>query len=141
MRLKDVLQNVSGVQFTPSSGNEFAAFVIRGFPIFDNARFCNGRRFRGAFKSDLANIEQIEVLKGPAAVLYGRLEPSGLVNLVTKKPLEEPYYALQQQFGSYDFYRTLKVRLAWAAMVIKTPATVTRRRRARSPLNSCPSPC
>ena len=105
VRLQDALKNISGVQFTPSSGNEVDAFVIRGFPIFDNARFRNGRRFPGTFKSDLANIE-IEVLKEPAAVLYGRLEPGGLVNLVTKKPLEEPYYALQQQFGSYDFYRT-----------------------------------
>ncbi len=45
------------------------------------------------------------MLKGPAAVMYGRIELGGLVNLVTKKPLEEPYYALQQLFGSYDFYR------------------------------------
>ena len=106
VRLQDALKNVSGVQFTPSSGNLFDAFVIRGFEIDDNTRFRNGRRFPGVFKSDLAHIEQIEVLKGPAAVLYGRIEPGGFVNLVTKKPLDQPYYALQQQFGSYDFYRT-----------------------------------
>ncbi len=106
VRLQDALKNISGVQFTPSSGNLVDAFVIRGFEIDDNTRFRNGRRFPGFFKSDLANIEQVEVLKGPAAVLYGRIEPGGFVNLVTKKPLDQPYYALQQQFGSYDFYRT-----------------------------------
>jgi iron complex outermembrane receptor protein len=73
---------------------------------FNAARFRNGKRFIGYFKSDLANIEQVEVLKGPASVVFGRTEPGGIINLVTKKPLEDPYYALQQQFGSYDFYRT-----------------------------------
>ncbi len=104
--LQDALKNVSGVQFTPSSGNQVDAFVIRGFPVDDTSRLRNGQRFIGFFNADFANIEQVEVLKGPAAVLYGRLEPGGLVNLVAKKPLDQPYYSLQQQFGSYDFYRT-----------------------------------
>ncbi|MCQ8181542.1 TonB-dependent receptor plug domain-containing protein [Methylomonas sp. SURF-1] len=56
---------------------------------------------------DIANIEQIEIVKGPAAMLYGRIEPGGLVNYVTKKPLATAYYSLQQQFGSFDQYRTL----------------------------------
>jgi len=36
-------------------------------------------------------------------MLFGRIEPGGMVNIVTKKPQEEAYYSLQQQFGSYDF--------------------------------------
>ena len=39
-------------------------------------------------------------------MIYGRLEPGGMINVVTKKPLAGPAYALQQQFGSYDFVRT-----------------------------------
>ncbi|MFD2136441.1 TonB-dependent receptor plug domain-containing protein [Novosphingobium resinovorum] len=35
---------------------------------------------------DLANVERIEVLKGPASVLYGRGDPGGLINIVTKQP-------------------------------------------------------
>jgi iron complex outermembrane receptor protein len=54
----------------------------------------------------MANLERIEVLKGPASILYGRIQPGGMINLVTKKPLEESYYSIQQQVGSYDFYRT-----------------------------------
>ncbi|MGH8552819.1 MAG: TonB-dependent siderophore receptor, partial [Methylococcales bacterium] len=46
------------------------------------------------------------MLKGPAAVLYGRIEPGGLINVTTKKPFDMPYYSLEQQFGSYDFYRS-----------------------------------
>ncbi|MDF0678111.1 MAG: hypothetical protein P0107_03290 [Nitrosomonas sp.] len=49
--------------------------------------------------------ESIEVLKGPAAVLFGRIDRV-LIN-ITKRPLDVPYYALEQQFGSYDYYHTL----------------------------------
>jgi iron complex outermembrane recepter protein len=108
VQLQDVLKNISGVQFQSGSGNLIDGFVIRGFRASGASgnRFRNGRRFPGFFTTDLASIEQVEVLKGPAAVLYGRLEPGGLINLVTKKPLDQPYYSLQQQFGSYSFYRT-----------------------------------
>lgn len=40
-------------------------------------------------------------------MLFGRSEPGGLINLVTKRPLDIPYYSLEQQFGSYDHYRTM----------------------------------
>ncbi|MGH7908654.1 MAG: TonB-dependent siderophore receptor [Thermodesulfobacteriota bacterium] len=107
VRVQDALKNVSGVQFTAGFGDYYDSFNIREFAsdgFID--RFRNGRRFSGNFKADFANIEQVEVLKGPTAVLYGRIEPGGIVNLVIEKPLDQPYYALQQQFGSYDFYRT-----------------------------------
>ena len=46
------------------------------------------------------------MLKGPAAALYGRIEPGGLIHQVTKRPRATPAYALRQQFGSFDLYRT-----------------------------------
>lgn len=55
---------------------------------------------------DTVNLERVEVLKGPASILYGQVQPGGVINLVTRRPSAEPYYALQQQFGSFDFYRT-----------------------------------
>ncbi|MGH8692809.1 MAG: TonB-dependent siderophore receptor, partial [Burkholderiales bacterium] len=91
IRLQDALQNVSGVRFVPSSGNLVDNFVIRGFNVPDTDRLRNGRRFPGFIKVDFANIEQVEVLKGPASVLFGRLNPGGTINLITKKPLDEPY--------------------------------------------------
>ncbi|MGH8654672.1 MAG: TonB-dependent siderophore receptor, partial [Gammaproteobacteria bacterium] len=83
----------------------YDGFIIRGFENDANI-YRNGLRSR-CFRYETANLEQIEVLKGPAAVLYDRIEPGGLVNLVSKRPLEQPYYALEQQFGSYDLYRTV----------------------------------
>ncbi|OAI02814.1 TonB-dependent siderophore receptor [Methylomonas methanica] len=108
MTLPDAVNgHVSGVLGRTGGGFLYDNFIIRGLA---------GSGFGDAYRNglfnrqdiyDIANIEQIEVLKGPAAVLYGRIEPGGLVNYVTKKPRDTPYYSLQQQFGSYDQYRTL----------------------------------
>ncbi len=46
------------------------------------------------------------MLKGPASTLFGRIEPGGLINIVTKQPLDQAYYAFNQQFSSFDHYRT-----------------------------------
>ncbi len=55
---------------------------------------------------DAANLERIEVLKGPAASLYGRGDPGGTVNLVTKKPQHQAFTRLSANAGSWDRYRT-----------------------------------
>ena len=97
-------RNVSGVQRSMAYGDLYENFIIRGFSTgFSTYR--NGLR-RYTNYSDPANLEQVEVIKGPAAVLYGQIQPGGMVNVVTKKALDKPYYSLQQQFGSYDQYRT-----------------------------------
>ena len=105
-RLKDALENVSGVRAQPSLG--FGnGFLVRGFRtdrVYRNGLAANSRLFGSEF--DTANLESVEVLKGPAAVLFGRSEPGGLINITTKKPLDVPFYSLEQQFGSYDLYRT-----------------------------------
>ncbi|MHC5824400.1 MAG: TonB-dependent siderophore receptor, partial [Nostoc sp.] len=49
---------------------------------------------------------RIEVLKGPASVLYGQGSLGGTVNLVTKQPLSSPYYSVEASVGSFDFYRS-----------------------------------
>ncbi|MGH9894415.1 MAG: TonB-dependent siderophore receptor, partial [bacterium] len=56
--------------------------------------------------TDVTNLERIEVLKGPSAILYGRGEPGGTVNYITRAPTFEDRFGLQQYFGNYDFYRT-----------------------------------
>ena len=105
IRIEDALvRNVSGVQREYVTANMYEGFIIRGFGTIDKIYRNGVRRSMGLY--DPANIEQLEVLKGPASVLYGRLEPGGMVNYVTKKALDIPYYSLQQQFGSYDEYRT-----------------------------------
>ncbi len=78
---------------------------LRGFP--SETIFRNGFRLKeGSTSKEMSNVESVEVLKGPAAILYGQVEPGGMVNVVTKQPLATPYYGFSQQFGSYDLYRT-----------------------------------
>ncbi len=55
---------------------------------------------------DVVNIENVEVLKGPAAMIHGRVEPGGMINVVTKKPLDPSHYSLEQEFGSFSLYCT-----------------------------------
>ncbi|WP_445372146.1 TonB-dependent siderophore receptor [Methylomonas sp. HW2-6] len=105
IRVGDALRNVSG--YFDTRGEEFfydTAF-LRGFDT-GSSQYIDGLRDVSQSHS-LANIEQVEVLKGPAGALYGRLQPGGLINYVTKRPLDTPYYSVQQQFGSFDLYRTL----------------------------------
>ena len=106
--LDQALKNVSGVTMLAHENNfgiNYLTPVIRGFA--SQTFFRNGFRLQsGSASRQFANVESIEVLKGPAAVLYGQVEPGGMVNVVTKKPQSIPYYSLNQQFGSYDLYRT-----------------------------------
>ncbi len=102
--LPEAVRNVSGVVRTYGYAGSTDNYTIRGFTADFNLR--NGFRDRGFYSyTDPANIEQVEVLKGPASVLYGQFEPGGVVNYVTKQPLSEPYYAAQFRVGSYDYYR------------------------------------
>ncbi|MGZ8171633.1 MAG: TonB-dependent siderophore receptor [Methylobacter sp.] len=104
--LENTLKNVSGVAKGFGFGNDKDENIfIRGF---DNG----GNIYRDGVLMpntpiSLANAERVEVLKGPSAMLYGRAQPGGLVNIVTKRPQAEAYYSLQQQFGSFNTYRTL----------------------------------
>lgn len=102
--LQEALETVSGVGFMPVDGGVYNVFVMRGF-VGDSTVFRNGLHLEG-FNFDTANLERIEVLKGPAAMLYGRGQPGGLINIATKQALDQDYRAIEQQFGSYDFYRT-----------------------------------
>ncbi len=106
-RLEDALNNVSGV-FPQQGFNQVESFNIRGFETFDYYR--DGVRFQSALTQsgsrETANLERIEVLKGPASLLFGRIQPGGMINLVTKKPQAAPYYSVQQQFGSFNTFRT-----------------------------------
>jgi iron complex outermembrane receptor protein len=104
--IDEAVQNVSGVSQIANAGLQ-SGYTIRGFQTYEY--YLDGVRVNTFFtppQREMADIQQVEVLKGPASILYGRIEPGGLINLVTKKPLAVPYYELQQQIGSYGFYRT-----------------------------------
>ena len=81
-------------------------YSVRGFTTseFYKDGFSANRGYPST--PDAANIERIEVLKGPAASLYGRGDPGGTVNIVTKKPQADSFARLQTSAGSWDRYRT-----------------------------------
>jgi iron complex outermembrane receptor protein len=110
---QEAAQNVSGVQRGGSRTGTGEVFFIRGFQQsglfkdgFRAGEASGGDVFTFDGPTDMANIDRIEVLKGPSAILYGRGEPGGTVNYVTRTPPFENHFSLEQQFGSYDFYRT-----------------------------------
>jgi len=102
--LREVTRNVSGVQRASTFGGALQRFRIRGFS--QQIMLQNGFRTGGANTkvfAETAHLERVEVLKGPASILYGRLEPGGIINLVTEKPTAEPRYSARLRGGSYGF--------------------------------------
>lgn len=83
--ITDALRTVSGTNPVGGIGGFNTRFRLRGFVAQNNLR--NGYRQGVAWPvTEVQNIERIEVLKGPASMLYGRLEPGGAINIVTKQP-------------------------------------------------------
>ncbi|MCX7056491.1 MAG: TonB-dependent siderophore receptor [Proteobacteria bacterium] len=100
------LVNVAGVRASNTGWEE--NIYLRGFPT--------STYFRDGFRIDdpsglggtatLSNVESIEVLKGPASILYGRVEPGGIVNIITKQPKAIASYAVEQTAGTWGEYTT-----------------------------------
>jgi len=108
VRLTDVIQNVSSVQLNGTGGNRGETYNIRGFVTPRYA--INGFPFTSSMDRpeaffDLANVERVEVLKGPSSVMVGLSEPGGVINIVTRAPTEQFSLNAAAQVGSFDFYR------------------------------------
>ena len=106
----DALRNVAGVtKFKTGNGGE-EKFSIRGFDASqsiykDGARINNPLNASNIPSTETANIERIDVLKGPSALLYGQGEPGGIINYVTKRPEFEQNASMELIGGSDDFYK------------------------------------
>jgi iron complex outermembrane receptor protein len=108
IRFSDALRNVSGTFQSSTQGGQGGVFMIRGFASDLNV-FKNGFRDDSTFSSrvqrDIINIDRIEVVKGPPSYLFGRSDPGGVINQITKAPLRNPYYSGEMIIGSYGLYR------------------------------------
>ncbi len=109
--MKDVLRNVSGVAPAQGEGRR-DQFYIRGFDATRDT-LVDGMRDDSLYFRDLGNVERVEVLKGPAAVLYGRGSAGGAINRVTKKPVAQPVREAALTLGQ-DRLRRLDVDLGGA---------------------------
>ncbi|MBU3887984.1 TonB-dependent siderophore receptor [Methylosinus sp. KRF6] len=104
--IEDAAKNVSNVYSLPYGGMQ-GGWLIRGFHTY--SFYQDGVRVNSFISlppRDLVDVQQIEVLKGPASILYGRSQPAGLVEVTTKMPEAERRYSVEQIFGSYDTYIT-----------------------------------
>ena len=101
--LEDVLRNVPGVGMSNGDGQRDQV-TIRGFSAISD-QFVDGIRDDALYFRDLSNIERVEVLKGPAAVLYGRGSSGGLINRITKKPQAGNFGEVTVNVGSYGLKR------------------------------------
>lgn len=122
---QDALDNSGVVARQNQFGGLWDSFAIRGFAGSENLPggyfvngFSAGRGFSG--RRDTANIHSIEVLKGTGAAFYGRSEPGGTLNIITKKPQFQTAGYLEASLGSYDNYhlegdytRAESEHLAW----------------------------
>lgn len=86
--------------------SRFDAFTLRGFPAFYTGIFRDGLRQYNAptaiYKQEPYGIEGLAILKGPSSALYGVSGPGGIVNLVTKRPKDDPYHELALETGAND---------------------------------------
>jgi len=100
--LEDILNFAPGVT---NAAREFGVGTtkvnVRGFES-DPQR--NG--FPSAGYIDTATVARVEVVKGPASLLYGQIAPGGVVNYLSKRPGEKKSYAFDQSFGSYGYLRS-----------------------------------
>lgn len=95
---------------TPLSGGSqrriSTSFTVRGFNVTGQAPlYLNGSKFpinslSGAM--ELYGFERVELLKGPASILYGQAAPGGIINLVSKRPTATPLRELELQAGSWN---------------------------------------
>jgi iron complex outermembrane receptor protein len=109
-RLDNALDFASGVSRQNNFGGLFDSFAIRGFSGDENTAsnylvngFNAARGYGGA--RDTSNIERVDILKGPNSALFGRGEPGGTINIVTKKPNFVTGGSATLSGGSYNTFR------------------------------------
>lgn len=103
-RLDQVLQNDSSVQKANNFLGAYSSYKVRGFELANGSNYLrDGRSFFHLAAPPMELVQRVEVLKGPASVLYGTLAPGGLVNQISKKPTTETTGSFKVTGGSYDF--------------------------------------
>lgn len=109
-RLDDVLDYVGGVSRQNNFGGLWDNVAIRGLAGNENtgmSTLLNGFAANRGFNAprDLAGVETVEFLKGPAAALYGSSEPGGTLNMVSKKPRWKAAHSVEGDLGSNNLKR------------------------------------
>lgn len=101
--LGDTLRNAPGVSVHQGEGNR-DEMVIRGVKTKADF-FIDGVRDDTEYYRDLYNVEEVDVLQGATAMMFGRGGAGGVVNLVTKQAVRSPIHELTLQTGSWQHRR------------------------------------
>lgn len=103
--LNDLTKNLTGV----INNNSYTSYTMRGFTnyypnsfiIFDGFM---GNMYQWSQMVQLYNIDKVEMIAGPASALYSVGTPGGVMNMVTKKPLDEKQYSFTITTGSWNLF-------------------------------------
>ncbi|MEM8974489.1 MAG: TonB-dependent receptor [Pseudomonadota bacterium] len=98
--LEEALRNVPGVSQGDGFGGTNDDFFLRGFRR--NAVYRDGFRRATNFKMNTTNVEYIQAVRGPASITYGQVEPGGVVDIITKRPLDELRVFGEARYGDFD---------------------------------------
>ncbi|MDX9995258.1 MAG: TonB-dependent siderophore receptor [Rhodocyclaceae bacterium] len=101
--LKEAMRNISGLSFNAAEGGRSGDNMnLRGFYTFGDL-YLDGIRDTAQYNRETFNFEQIDVLRGAGAMLFGRGQAGGVVNMVSKTPLSIEQYRLTASLGNDDY--------------------------------------
>ncbi len=105
--LREALRNVSGLTFNAAEGGRSGDnMMLRGFYTFGDL-YLDGIRDTAQYNREIFNVEQIDVLRGAAAMLFGRGQAGGVINLVSKTPYLSDGNTVATTIGSYNYWQML----------------------------------
>lgn len=104
--LAESLQNVSGISYGNTTGGIFDSIIKRGFGGGRDGSIMRNGVPASVMHSFNKTVESVEVLKGPASLLYGAQEPGGIINMVTKKPKYDFANEIWAGFGNRNYWNT-----------------------------------
>ncbi len=102
--LREALRNVSGLSFNAAEGGRSGDnMMLRGFYTFGDM-YLDGIRDTAQYNREVFNTEQVDVLRGAAAMLFGRGQAGGVINQVSKTPTLNSINKASVGIGSNEFY-------------------------------------
>lgn len=101
--LREALRNVSGLTFNAAEGGRSGDNMnLRSFYTFGDL-YMDGIRDTAQYNRETFSLEQIDVLRGAGAMLFGRGQAGGVINLVSKTPLRFDQYKFTGSIGTYGY--------------------------------------
>jgi catecholate siderophore receptor len=103
--LREALRNVPGLTFNAGEGGRIGDnFTLRGYSVVGDL-YLDGIRDNAQYERDLFNLEQVDVLRGAASMIFGRGSTGGIVNQVSKQPFLQDAYRAGVTVGNYSYVR------------------------------------